>query len=88
MTLQYYEDESKCDTIGKLNFSIDENNLKPQGSLTEKAALLKLWNFDTEDGKPLVFREFNIRPVLHERWIGVDDTIEKIREKEGYRNFR
>jgi len=55
VTLQYNEDESKGDTIEKLSFSIDENNLKPLGAFTEKAALLKLWNFDTDNGEPLIF---------------------------------
>ena len=83
VTLQYNEDEPKGDTIEKLSFSIDENNLKPQGSLTEKAALLKLWNFDTDNGEPLVFQEFHIgRPVLHYKFISNSNTIEEIRQEE------
>ena len=81
MTLQYNEDEPKGDTIEKLSFSIDENNLKPQGSLTEKAALLKLWNFDTDNGEPLVFQEFHIsRPILHRKLISYTDTIDQIKK--------
>ena len=46
-----------CELISDSGFFIDENNLK-KGENTEKAALLKLWNFNTESGEPLVFREF------------------------------
>ena len=79
MTLQYDDSESEDDMIKneKSSFSIEQNNLKLQGSFTEKAARLKLWSYDTDDGKPLVFEEFNIsRPVLHEKNIDEDDTID------------
>ena len=89
MTLQYDEDESEGDMIEKLNFSIEKNNLKLQGSFIEKAARLKLWNFDTDDGKPLVFEEFHIsRPVLHFKYLYTDDTIDKIRERKSSMNER
>ena len=91
MTLQYQDnkDESISDTIEKLSFSIDENNLKPQGAFTEKAALLKLWNFDTDNGEPLVFQEYHIgRPVLHYKSISNDETIDEISKKKGYFNER
>ena len=66
MTLQYNDDESEDVIIEKQSYLIEKNNLKLQGSFTEKAARLKLWSFDTDDRKPLVFEEFNIRrPVLH-----------------------
>ena len=89
MTLQYNRVESKDDMIEKSSFSIEKNNLKLQGSFTEKPAFLKLWNFDTDDGKPLVFKEFNIsRPVLHFKRINLDDTIDKIRERKSFMNER
>ena len=76
VTLQYNDDESESVMIEKLSFSIEKNNLKLQGQF-EKAARLKLWSFDTDDRKPLVFKEFNIsRPVLHEKYISVDHTID------------
>ena len=75
MTLQYNDDESEDVIIEKQSYFIEKNKLKLQGQF-EKAARLKLWSFDTYDGKPLVFEEFNIgRPVLHYKWIYDDVTI-------------
>ena len=52
------------------SFSIDGVNLKSQGTLTEKKALLKLWNME-EEQKPRLFKEFYIhRPILHSKKIG------------------
>ena len=77
MTLQYNDDESEDVIIEKQSYFIEKNKLKLQGSFTEKAARLKLWSLDTDDGKPLVFEEFNIsRPVYHFKYISVDDTID------------
>ena len=76
MTLQYNDDESEDVIIEKQSYFIEKNKLKLQGQF-EKAAQLKLWSLDTDDGKPLVFEEFNIsRPVLHHKYISVDDTID------------
>ena len=77
MTLQYNDDESEDVMIEKQSYFIEKNKLKLQGQINENTALLKLRSFDTDDGKPLVFEEFNIgRPVLHYKWINVDDTID------------
>ena len=89
MTLQFDLHEYEYDTIEKLSFSVDENNLELQGSFTEKAALLKLWKFDTDNGEPLVFQEFQIsRPVLHHKEIYHNDTIELVRKRDSLMNSK